>query len=114
MKLPSSTTTVKSKYRLGDMELSPDFYTISCGEIKCTLTPIEFKLISFFFEREGKLLERKMLFQSIWEAPQRKGDRRIDIHISALRKKMTLIGSRVRIHVVRGVGYRVDYISAVS
>ena len=49
-----------------------------------------------------------MLFESVWEYNFDPGTNVIDVHIARLRKKLSLLGAKVQIETIRGVGYRLQ------
>ncbi len=95
--------------RLGDVLLDPARFRarIGGGEAARVLefTPHEFRVLHYLAERPGQVVSRESLLESLWR-PVVVSRRTIDTHVSNLRGK--LLGSRVRIEGVRGVGYRLD------
>jgi len=68
------------------------------------LTPTEFKLITAIFSARGRVLSRDQLMDKAMGADVFVTDRAIDVHITAVRKKLGEYAWMV--HTVRGVGYR--------
>jgi DNA-binding response OmpR family regulator len=68
------------------------------------LTPTEFKLISAIFAARGRVLSRDQLMDRAMGADVFVTDRAIDVHITAVRKKLGDLAWMI--HTVRGVGYR--------
>lgn len=68
------------------------------------LTSVEFKLLIYFAEQEGRVLSREILLNSIWGNSLNVVDRTIDAHISNLRKKISK--SKCTIRSVYGEGYK--------
>jgi len=66
------------------------------------LTPLEFKLLTCFMERPGRVLSRNDLLESVWGDSVYVTDRTVDTHIKRLRSKL----DTDLIETVRGVGYR--------
>jgi len=67
------------------------------------LTPIEFRLLLTFFRNEEKILSRNQLIDNVWNEETHITDRVVDMHISALRKKLAFAGKCIR--TVYGSGY---------
>jgi len=68
------------------------------------LTPKEFELLGLFLRKEGLVLTRGTIAESIWGADFTKTSRTVDTHVDQLRRKL---GShRDLIQTLRGVGYR--------
>jgi two-component system phosphate regulon response regulator PhoB len=68
------------------------------------LTPTEFKLLTAIFSARGRVLSRNQLMDKTMGADVFVTDRAIDVHITAVRKK--LADAAWMVHTVRGVGYR--------
>ncbi|HVS72639.1 MAG TPA: response regulator transcription factor [Phycisphaerae bacterium] len=68
------------------------------------LTPTEFKLLTAIFSARGRVLSRNQLMDKAMGAEVFVTDRAIDVHITAVRKKLGEAAWMV--HTVRGVGYR--------
>jgi two-component system phosphate regulon response regulator PhoB len=71
---------------------------------KLDLTPLEFRLLSHFMERPGRVLSREHLLDRVWGEGVYVTDRTVDTHVKRLRSKL---GSRADlVETVRGIGYR--------
>jgi two-component system phosphate regulon response regulator PhoB len=68
------------------------------------LTPTEFKLLSAILSARGRVLSRDQLMDRAMGSDVFVTDRAIDVHITAVRKKLG--EAAWMIHTVRGVGYR--------
>jgi two-component system phosphate regulon response regulator PhoB len=78
--------------------------SIEGESIKLTLT--EFKLLSALLNARGRVLTRDQLMDKAMGTDVFVTDRAIDVHITAIRKK--LANASWLIHTVRGVGYRLQ------
>jgi DNA-binding response OmpR family regulator len=68
------------------------------------LTPTEFKLLTAIFGARGRVMSRDQLMDRTMGTEVFVTDRAIDVHITAVRKKLGECAWMV--HTVRGVGYR--------
>jgi two-component system phosphate regulon response regulator PhoB len=68
------------------------------------LTPTEFKLLTAIFSARGRVMSRDQLMDRAMGADVFVTDRAIDVHVTAVRKKLGDLAWMV--HTVRGVGYR--------
>lgn len=93
-----------SVQRLGPIEVNQDTHevTVSGEAIKLTLT--EFRLLSALIAAQGKVLSRHLLMRKAMGPGVTVTERTIDVHITAVRRKLGDHGSVIR--TVRGVGYR--------
>ena len=69
-----------------------------------TLTPIEFKLLTTFIERQGRVQTRETLLSDVWNIYTPVDTRTVDTHIKRLRIKL---GKPANLIItVRGLGYK--------
>jgi DNA-binding response OmpR family regulator len=68
------------------------------------LTPTEFKLLTAIFAARGRVLSRDQLMDRTMGTDVFVTDRAIDVHVTAVRKKLGEFAWMI--HTVRGVGYR--------
>jgi DNA-binding response OmpR family regulator len=73
-------------------------------QVKLTLT--EFKLLAALVTARGRVLTRDQLMDKAMGTDVFVTDRAIDVHITAIRKKLG--GASWLVHTVRGVGYRMQ------
>lgn len=93
---------------LGDVELVRDLHTVQRGERAVVLTALEFRLLWFLGEADGRLVARAQILERVWNDVSGVPTRVVDVHVAALRKKLASLGTSVRIASVRGAGYRLD------
>jgi two-component system response regulator BaeR len=73
------------------------------------LTPKEYKLLSLFLNKPGRVFSRDFLLDRLDEDFRDVSDRAIDSHIKNLRKKIaSVIPYRTVIHSIYGAGYKFD------
>jgi hypothetical protein len=74
------------------------------GDSHIGLTPLEFNLINYLNQHEGKAVSRDELLNSVWGYDYDGGSNVVDVIVRSLRKKM---GDHAKaIETVAGVGYR--------
>ena len=84
------------------------------GELRRTgkpvaVTPLEFKLLTLFVTRPGRVLTRRILIDEAWGRDTAITERVVDNQIANLRKKIELSAADPRfLKSVRGIGYRFD------
>ncbi|QUM84061.1 response regulator [Moritella sp. 28] len=80
---------------------------VAFNEQELTLTPAEFRLLSFFNQHPGQVFNRDQLMQKIYADNRLVTDRTIDSHIKNLRKKLQDANPDGEyIKSIYGVGYR--------
>jgi len=102
----SSPSTETGILRAGPlaMDVSKHEVTVNNDLVKLTLT--EFKLLSALLNARGRVLTRDQLMDKAMGADVFVTDRAIDVHVTAIRKKLGTASWLV--HTVRGVGYRLQ------
>ncbi|MCF8156928.1 MAG: response regulator transcription factor [Rhodoferax sp.] len=95
--------------RLGCFEVDVQQHRLSLDGNAITLTQKEFDLSVYLFQSPGKLLSRDHLLNKIWGINTDVDTRTVDTHISRLRKKLQLDGSKGwKLTPIYGYGYRFD------
>jgi two-component system phosphate regulon response regulator PhoB len=89
---------------LGPIRLDHDAHRafVDGGEIQ--LTALEFRLLSTFMARAGRVQTREQLLEDVWEMSPDIETRTVDTHVKRLREKLG--SGRELLETVRGVGYR--------
>jgi two-component system alkaline phosphatase synthesis response regulator PhoP len=96
-------------YRFGVVELDFDRAEVRNNGVPVDLTALEFRILSVFVARRGRVLTRGQLIDAAWGDSMNVTDRVVDTHILNLRKKIEPTPSQpLYIHGVRGIGYRFD------
>ncbi len=92
--------------RVGVLRLQPDSRLATLGANPLQLTPVEYDLLLCLASAVGRVKTREQLLEEIRERNYEVFDRSIDVHISALRKKLGDDPKHPRfIRTVRTLGY---------
>ncbi len=79
----------------------------SVGAHALQLSRTEFNLLAALLRAPGTVFERQALLDAVWGQDVVVGERTVDVHIKALRRKLDEAqGAGELIETVRGVGYR--------
>ncbi|HIP92636.1 MAG TPA: response regulator transcription factor [Thermotoga sp.] len=90
-----------------DLEIDVERYEVKVRGKKVNLTPLEFELLRFLAENEGKVFSRDVLLDKLWGYDYYGDTRTVDVHIRRLRTKIEEDPSNPRyIITVRGKGYK--------
>jgi two-component system phosphate regulon response regulator PhoB len=100
------------KSKIGAVELDLSAHRCFVGGTEIPLTALEFRLLSTFIGRVGRVLSREQLLEQVWEVTSELQTRTVDTHVKRLREKLG--GAGDMIETVRGVGYRMSEPSASS
>jgi len=104
----SRSNSTDGKLAVGDTALIRDLHTLEHSGRSVTLTALEFRLLWYLGESEGRLLTRAQILERVWNDVSGIPTRVVDVHVASLRKKVSEIGSALVISSVRGIGYRLD------
>lgn len=97
-------TEPDNELRLGPIVISPDTHEARLGDTPLSLTITEYRILSALIEAGGKVLSRQTLIDRAIGAGVTITVRTIDVHVTAIRKKLGESSSMIK--TVRGVGYR--------
>jgi DNA-binding response OmpR family regulator len=86
------------------MELSGRRVLVDGAEVN--LANKEFELLRVLMLRAGQVVTREEILREVWNDPDLKTSKTLDMHMSWLRRK---IGGERRIATVRGVGFRFNH-----
>ncbi|MEW4371050.1 response regulator transcription factor [Paenibacillus kandeliae] len=73
-----------------------------------TLPPKEYELLFQLAGNVGRTLTRDLLIEKVWGYDFEGNERTLDVHINRLRERFDEWQAGLRIHTVRGLGYRLD------
>ncbi|AKI96953.1 response regulator transcription factor [Kosmotoga pacifica] len=90
-----------------DLEIDTEKYEVKVRGKLVSLTPLEFELLRFLAENEGKVFSRDVLLDKLWGYDYYGDTRTVDVHIRRLRTKIEEDPSNPKyIMTVRGKGYK--------
>ena len=100
----TSTEPAQSILAAGPVVIDQAKHEVTVAGRPVNLTPTEFKLLTAIFSARGRVMSRDQLMDRAMGTEVFVTDRAIDVHITAVRKKLGDLAWMV--HTVRGVGYR--------
>lgn len=97
--------TVGERLEFGDIVLDTETHRAMRGGAEIKLGPTEFRLLSTFMEKPGRVWSREQLLDRVWGREIYVDSRTVDVHIGRLRKALTVHGGEDPLRTVRGAGY---------
>ena len=95
--------------RVQGVLVDPDAHRAWREDDELDLTPKEFDVLALLVVDAGRVVARQRLMQEVWDEHYHGSTRTLDMHISALRKKLGDDPAKPRlITTVRGVGFRFE------
>jgi len=98
-------STVGLRLEYEDIVLDAETHKVSRAEQPLKLGPTEFRLLSTFMEKPGRVWSREQLLDRVWGRDIYVDTRTVDVHIGRLRKALTQHGGADPVRTVRGAGY---------
>src|SRR4051812_30186956 len=91
----------------GELEIRPSEHLARARGRTLSLSVRELELLAALARREGKIVGRDELYETVWGAPLRGQDRSVDVYVHKLRIKLaTALPEWAFIHTHFGFGYR--------
>lgn len=88
-----------------DILLDAETHKVTRSGVELKLGPTEFRLLSTFIEKPGRVWSRERLLDRVWGRDIYVDSRTVDVHIGRLRKALVAQGGEDPIRTVRGAGY---------
>jgi len=104
--LRRSGRTQAERLEVGDLVLHPAEYRCFRGPDEVTLTAREFAVLEQLARRAGEVVTKSEIVDEVWDMAYDGDLNVVEVHISALRRKLDAPFGRHSIETVRGVGYR--------
>lgn len=99
---------VSEELSYGDVVLNISTCSLSCGSRSIRLSAKELELMRLLLSNKEQLISKESLLLKVWGYESEADDNLVEVYISFLRKKLDFIKSKVRISVVRRVGYHLE------
>jgi two-component system phosphate regulon response regulator PhoB len=91
--------------RAGNIEMDLEAFITRVDGEELPLALLEFRLLAFLIEGQGRVRTREELLRHVWSYPPDSDTRTIETHIKRLRAKLGNAGELIE--TVRSVGYRI-------
>ncbi|NRB17081.1 MAG: phosphate regulon transcriptional regulator PhoB [Rhodobacteraceae bacterium] len=98
-------SSVGVRLQYGDIILDSETHRVSRADKPLKLGPTEFRLLSTFMEKPGRVWSREQLLDRVWGREIYVDTRTVDVHIGRLRKALGQFGGEDPVRTVRGAGY---------
>jgi DNA-binding response OmpR family regulator len=92
--------------RAGDLTLDPSRHVCRQAGTPVTLTVREFALLEYLMRRAGEVVSKSEILDHVWDSAFAGDLNVVEVHVSALRRKIDTPFGRRSIETVRGIGYR--------
>jgi len=97
--------SVGERLQYDDIVLDAETHRVFRGDKPLKLGPTEFRLLTTFMEKPGRVWSREQLLDRVWGRDIYVDTRTVDVHIGRLRKALCQHGGDDPVRTVRGAGY---------
>ena len=92
----------------GDIALDAQAMRVTVNGQPVALTRKEFEILALLIRNLGNVVSRETLLSALWRDPLPANSKSLDMHLSALRRKLESAGSAEVVRTLRGVGFRLE------
>ena len=93
---------------MGNTALDLSSCTLVCGENSVRLSAREFDVMRFLLQSKGRVLSKEMILARVWGYDSNAVENHVEVYVGFLRKKLTSIGSDLKIEAIRRLGYHLE------
>ncbi|MFD0981297.1 phosphate regulon transcriptional regulator PhoB [Tropicimonas aquimaris] len=97
--------SVGERLQFEDIILDAETHKVFRDDKLLKLGPTEFRLLTTFMEKPGRVWSREQLLDRVWGRDIYVDTRTVDVHIGRLRKALCQHGGEDPVRTVRGAGY---------
>ncbi|MGW7100928.1 response regulator transcription factor [Streptomyces sp. NPDC054838] len=90
----------------GDLVVDPAAQRCTRGGAEARLTSREFAVLEYLARRAGEVVPKREILENVWDAAYDGDLNVVEVHVSALRRKIDAPFGRAAVETVRGAGYR--------
>jgi len=98
-------STVGERLEYEDIVLDAETHRVIRADKPLKLGPTEFRLLTTFMEKPGRVWSREQLLDRVWGREIYVDTRTVDVHIGRLRRALCQHGGSDPLRTVRGAGY---------
>ena len=92
----------------GNTSLDLDTCTLVCGGKSVRLSAREFDVMRFLLQAQDRILSKEMILARVWGYDSNAVENHVEVYVGFLRKKLTSIGSDLKIEAIRRLGYHLE------
>jgi len=100
---------ILNEIKFGDLTLGLDNCILYCKNNQIKLGYKEFEIMKLFLGNPKTVFSKDNLLSKVWGYLSDAEDNNVEVYISFLRKKLSVLGSGVTISTIRKLGYCLDF-----
>lgn len=98
----------ENSFSFSDISLNKNSCSIICGGNDVKLSLKEYQIMELLIANPRRILPKERIIEKIWGYESDVEYNNIEVYISFLRKKLSLINAKVIIKTARGIGYSLE------
>lgn len=98
----------ENKLTYSGLELNKNSCSIICSGNDVKLSLKEYQIMELLMANPGQILPKERIIEKIWGYESDVEYNNIEVYISFLRKKLTVISAPIQIKTARGIGYSLE------
>lgn len=99
---------IADQLQYGDLTLVPSVCRLTCSGQTISLTAKERSVLELLIRNKDRSLSKDVILTRVWGFDTDAEESHVEVYISFLRKKLSLLGSKVKIVSIRRVGYHLE------
>ena len=92
----------------GNTALDLSSATLICGANRIRLSAKEFEIMRYLLQSGERNLSKEAILSRVWGLESEAVENHVEVYIGFLRKKLSNIGSNIRIEAIRRLGYHLE------
>lgn len=101
---------IKDYIEVGDLKLNVKTTNLLCTTTNDSIDIVckEFFLLEYLMQNPEQIISREKLYEKVWGFDSDAESNNLEAYLSFVRKKIKIIGSKVQIKAIRGLGYKLE------
>lgn len=101
---------IKDYLEVGDLKLNIKTTNLLCTTTKDSIDIVckEFLILEYFMQNPEQIIPKEKLYEKVWGFENDAESNNLEAYLSFVRKKIKIIGSKMQIKAIRGLGYRLE------
>jgi len=92
--------------KVNNVEINDENHVCRINNQDVYLTNKEYSILKLLLKNKGNVMQKEVIFQSVWETNYMGETRTLDMHIKSLRQKLIENEADVEIQTIRSVGFK--------
>ena len=93
--------------KIGEIELNPRTYEVTCQSIDINLSKTEFEILKLLMQNSNQVVTKSVIFDTVWNTVDSADENTLNVHISKIRNKLKKVNANKEyIETIWSVGYK--------